>query len=36
LQRVAEVAPWLLAVLALGGIGWIVWARWDDRRRGLR
>ena len=36
LQRVAEVAPWLLAVLALGGIGWIVWARYDDRRRGLR
>ena len=36
LQRVAEVAPWLLAALALGGIGWIVWARYDDRRRGLR
>jgi hypothetical protein len=36
LQRVAEVAPWLLAVLALAGIGWIVWARYDDRRRGLR
>lgn len=36
LQRVVEVAPWLLAVLALAGIGWIVWARYDDRRRGLR
>lgn len=36
LQRIVEVAPWLLAVVALAGIGWIVWARWDDRRRGLR
>lgn len=36
MQRVAEVAPWLLAVAALGGIGWIVWARYDDRRKGLR
>jgi hypothetical protein len=36
LQRVAEVAPWLLAALALAGIGYVVWARFDDRRRGLR
>ena len=36
LQRVVEVAPWVLVVLALAGIGWIVWARYDDRRRGLR
>lgn len=36
LQRVVEVAPWLLAVLALAGIGYVVWARYDDRRRGLR
>lgn len=36
LQRIVEVAPWLLAVLALAGIGYVVWARYDDRRRGLR
>jgi hypothetical protein len=36
LQRIVEVAPWLLAVLTLAGIGYVVWARYDDRRRGLR
>lgn len=36
LQRVAEIAPWVLAVCALAGIGYVVWARYDDRRRGLR
>jgi len=36
LQRIVEVAPWLLAALALAGIGYVVWARYDDRRRGLR
>lgn len=36
LQRIVEVAPWLLAALALAGIGYVVWARFDDRRRGLR
>jgi len=35
-QRVLELAPWAAAALALGGIGWIVWARLDDRRKGLR
>lgn len=36
LQRIVEVAPWLLAALALAGIGYVVWARIDDRRKGLR
>jgi len=36
LHRVVEAAPWVLAVVALAGIGYIVWARIDDRRRGLR
>lgn len=36
LQRIAEVAPWVLAVLALAGIGYVIWARYDDRRKGLR
>ena len=36
LQRVVEIAPWVLAVLAMAGIGYVVWARYDDRRKGLR
>lgn len=36
LQQVVEIAPWVLAVAALAGIGYIVWARIDDRKRGLR
>lgn len=35
-QRLLELAPWAAAALALAGIGYIVWARLDDRRRGLR
>lgn len=35
-QRMLELAPWLAAALALAGIGYVVWARVDDRRRGLR
>ena len=30
------VPPWALGALALIGIGWIMWARFDDRRKGLR
>jgi len=36
LQRVVEIAPWVLAVLAMAGIGYVVWARYDDHRKGLR
>lgn len=28
--------PWLVGGIALAAIGYIVYARWDDRRRGLR
>lgn len=35
-QRFIELAPWAAAVVALAGIGWVVWARIDDRRKGLR
>jgi len=36
LQTMAGAAPYALAVLAFAGIAYIVWARIDDRRRGLR
>lgn len=35
-QTAMRVAPWALAIVALAGIGWIVWARIDDRRKGAR
>jgi hypothetical protein len=35
-QRFIELAPWAAAAIALVGIGWVVYARLDDRRRGLR
>lgn len=28
--------PWALTAAALGGVLWALWARYDDRRRGLR
>lgn len=28
--------PWIIGGIALAAIGYIVYARWDDRRRGLR
>ena len=31
-----EVAKWLLLAVTLIGIGVMVWARIDDRRKGLR
>lgn len=36
LSKVAEYAPIVLGIVALAAIGYIVWARIDDRRKGLR
>jgi hypothetical protein len=36
LETMACYAPYALGALVLAGIAWIVWARIDDRRRGLR
>jgi threonine/homoserine/homoserine lactone efflux protein len=36
LQSALQIAPWAVGVLALTGIAYMVWARIDDRRRGLR
>lgn len=36
LRIVADAAPWVLGVVILAAIGWIVWARFDDRQKGLR
>ena len=33
---VKAYGPWAVGVIALLGIGWMVWARLDDSRRGLR
>ena len=30
------IARWIMLALVLVGIGVVVWARWDDRRKGLR
>lgn len=35
-QRLIELAPFAAAAVALAGIAYVVWARIDDRRRGLR
>lgn len=31
---VVRYAPWVLVVLALIAVGWMMYARWDDRRKG--
>ena len=36
LQSLLQVAPWLVGAAALAGIAYMIWARIDDRRRGLR
>lgn len=33
---IAQYAPWALAVALAGGIAYMAWARWDDRKKGLR
>lgn len=35
-QTLAQAVPWLVGALVLAGVAWIIWARVDDRRRGLR
>lgn len=36
LRDMLHLAPWLVGVIILAGVGYMVWARIDDRRRGLR
>ncbi|MCA3679752.1 MAG: structural protein P5 [Methylobacterium sp.] len=36
LQTLLQVAPWVVGAAALAGIAYMIWARIDDRRRGLR
>lgn len=36
LQSALQLAPWAVGTVALAGIAYMVWARIDDRRRGLR
>ncbi len=36
LQSLLQVAPWVVSAAALAGIAYMIWARIDDRRRGLR
>ena len=35
-QTALQAAPWVVGIIALLGIGYMIWARIDDRRRGLR
>ena len=36
ISRVVQYAPWALGVVIVGVAGWILYARWDDHRKGLR
>ena len=36
IQTALQYAPWLLGLMTRGGIGYVVWARIDDRNKGLR
>lgn len=34
-ERLGQYWPWVSALLMVAGIAWIIWAKLDDRRRGL-
>lgn len=36
IETIGDLAPWVLGVIALAAIGYILYARIDDRRKGLR
>ena len=36
LQNAMQYTPWVVGVVVLAGIAYIIWARIDDRQRGLR
>ena len=36
LQTSLQIAPWIVGALVLAGVSYIIWARIDDRRKGLR
>ena len=36
LQSAMQYKPWVVGVVALAGIAYMIWARIDDRQRGLR
>lgn len=36
LQTALQIAPWIVGALSLAGISYMIWARIDDHRRGLR
>ena len=36
IERLIDAAPWVLAAVALAGLAWVLWARYDDGRKGLR
>ena len=36
LQSAMQYAPWVVGVVAFAGIAYMIWARIDDRQRGLR
>ena len=36
LQSAMQYTPWVVGVVALAGIAYMIWARIDDRQRGLR
>lgn len=36
LHLLTDLAPWVVGVVVLAVVGWIVWTRIDDRKKGLR